>query len=496
MDPIFQNISEDKRANLLTFQLSPTHVAYANTLRRLCMTYVETVGFRADIRDNGATTDVEVLANSSPMTNEMLAHRVGLLPIHIKNPLEWDSEKYIFTLNKVNDTSDAMRIYASDFAVAEKNGDKVTNIPSDKFFVPNAITRQTCLLAILKPLVPGAKAEEISIRAKATIGIGRENARFIPTSQCAYSYTRDTNKENIERAFYDWAFRSKKISEEVLKNDAAKRDVLMREFKTLEINRCYLKDETGEPYSFDFTIESVGVLDCAYIVYRACEKGVELCKKYSGDNFGSSVVVQRTDGQLIGWDFIFQGEDHTLGHLIQAWIDKNHVGKDAITFAGYDIPHPLRDEMVIRIGVKDGKEASARDVMKKAMVACQGMFEMWRDQWARLTGVGEAANYRTVSTGNKNVTSRLVVNKDNMNENMMPSNSNSNTSSSSNSNSNNASSNSSSSNNANEYNSNIRLSNYNLNSPYESSSSNSSPEVVAPPPTKRAIRRPQPILQK
>lgn len=410
MEPVFQNIREDKSNNRLSFQLLPTHVAYANTLRRLCMTYVETVGFRADIRDDGATTDVEILANSTPMTNEMLAHRIGLIPIHVKNPLQWDPEKYVFVLNKVNDKNEAMDVYASDFSVMERNGDKVTNIPSDKFFIPNDTTRQTCLLAILKPLLPGAKAEEISIRAKATVGIGRENARFIPTSQCAYSYTLDTNKENIQKAFYDWAFRSKKISEEVLKQDANKRDVLMREFKTLEINRCYLKDETGEPYSFDFKIESVGTLDCSYIVYRACEKGAELCKKYASDSLGASVVVQRTEGQLIGWDFIFQGEDHTLGHLIQAWIDNHHVGKESITFAGYDIPHPLRDEMVIRIGVKDGKEATARDIVKKAMVACQGMFEMWRDQWGRLTGVGDAANYRNVAivnsmAENKNINS-------------------------------------------------------------------------------------------
>jgi DNA-directed RNA polymerase subunit L/DNA-directed RNA polymerase alpha subunit len=408
MEPVFQNIRENKVANQLSFQLTPTHVAYANTLRRLCMTYVETVGFRADIRDDGATTDVEILANSTPMTNEMLAHRVGLIPIYVKNPLQWDTEKYVFVLNKVNDKNEAMDIYASDFSVMERNGDKVTNIPSNRFFIPNQTTRQTCLLAILKPLLPGAKAEEISIRAKATIGIGRENARFIPTSQCAYSYTLDTNKENIQKAFYDWAFRSKKMSEEVLKQDANKRDVLMREFKTLEINRCYLKDESGEPYSFDFKMESVGTLDCPYIVYRACEKGVELCKKYSGDNLGPSVVVQRTDGQLIGWDFIFQGEDHTLGHLIQAWIDKHHVGKEDITFAGYDIPHPLRDEMVIRIGVKDGKESTARDVIKKAMTACQGMFEMWRDQWARLTGIGEASTYRNVAVVSNSSESNLT----------------------------------------------------------------------------------------
>ncbi len=384
MKSVFQN-ARNTRENTIQFTLAPTHVAYANTLRRLCMTSVETVGFRADIRDNGATTDVEILANSTPMTNEMLAHRVGLIPLYVKTPTEWDPEKYTFILDKTNETEHAMDIFASDFQVLETRGEDTIQIPSSTFFRPHPKSGETCLLAVLKPLMPGGKPEEIRIKAKASAGIGRENARFIPTAQCAYSYTRDESPEHQKRVFDDWIRRAKMIDPAELEKDAVKKGEYTREFNTLEVNRCYLKNEGGEPYSFDFTVESVGVLDPAQIVLRACERGADLCKRYAVDNLPADVTVQRVEGQLLGWDFIFQGQDHTLGHLVQAWIDEHLIDSGEVTFVGYDIPHPLRDEMVIRIGVPDAEtDQSARKAIQKAMVACEAMFQTWRSQWAAI----------------------------------------------------------------------------------------------------------------
>lgn len=396
MEPVFKNVKFN--GNFAKFQLSPTHVAYANTLRRLCISYVEIVGFRADIGSDGSTTDVKIISNSTPMTNEMLAHRIGLLPIYA-DPKTWDSEKYTFVLHKINDSEKVMDVFASDFKVLEKRGDETVEVSSRDLFRPSlessdGISKQvsgandTCLIATLKPLLPGGKPEEIHIEAKATTGIGRQHARFIPTSQCAYSYTLDTNPEHIKETFDKWVTNTKMFSDPSLLDKEEyrqKKSEFMREFNTLQINRCYLKDETGEPYSFDFTMESIGPLECQKIVLAACEKGVEICKRFVVDNLPKDVVIQRTDTQLLGYDIIFQRQDHTLGHLLQAWIDQNLVGKDNITFAGYDIPHPLRDEMVLRIGVSDGDEKSARIALKSAAAACEAMFQTWRDQWNGLT---------------------------------------------------------------------------------------------------------------
>jgi len=379
---VFQNIKEldGPRPPTITFTMSPTHVAYANTLRRLCMTAVEVVAFNADIRDDGSTSDVQIIANSTPMTNEMLAHRIGLLPIMVTEPLNWQEDEYEFVLDIINETNKTRDVTAQDIKVFKKVGDELNEVPSSQFFKANPITNETSLIAVLKPLLPGGKPEEVHFKAKAKVGKGRENARYIPTTQCAYSYTLDKDEAHLKLVFDEWLSRTKKIDSASLETDGDKKNSLLKEFKTLEINRCYLKDEKGEPNSFDFTVESSGVLHPKYIVARACEAGAAMCEQFAGENLSTDVTVDHAQGRVNGWDFSFQRQDHTLGNLIQSWLDENLVGTE-ISFAGYDVPHPLRDEMLIRIGCDDGSEATARRALGKAMNACAQMFRSWREQW-------------------------------------------------------------------------------------------------------------------
>jgi len=98
-----------------------SHVTYANTLRRLILTGVETVAFRADMTSTGSTTDVSVKRNDTPMTNEMLADRIGLLPIHVKDPQRWNNDEYQFTL-KVDGDKDRVRyVTSADFKIKSMN---------------------------------------------------------------------------------------------------------------------------------------------------------------------------------------------------------------------------------------------------------------------------------------------------------------------------------------------------------------------------------------
>jgi DNA-directed RNA polymerase alpha subunit len=97
---LFQNIATNSdNKNEWRFRLAPTHVAYANTLRRLVITGVETIAFRADMTENGTTSDVIVNTNTTPMTNEMLAHRIGLIPFHEQSPLSWNPDNFEFSLS-------------------------------------------------------------------------------------------------------------------------------------------------------------------------------------------------------------------------------------------------------------------------------------------------------------------------------------------------------------------------------------------------------------
>ena len=121
----------------------------------------------------------------------------------------------------------------------------------------------------MKPKIGNAKPEVLSFKAIASVGIGKENVRFSPVSQCSYSYTRDENPEKIKKIFIEWLDKHKKIDYVSLENDSERKKNLEKEFETMEAARCYLMNEKGEPNSFDYTIESVGVFNPIDIVIEA-----------------------------------------------------------------------------------------------------------------------------------------------------------------------------------------------------------------------------------
>lgn len=463
----FENLKKvDDRT--YSFTLTDTHVSYANTLRRLILTGVETVAFRADMTSTGTTTDVVVRENTTPMTNEMLADRVGLLPIHVKEPLKWDPDRYVFQLKGKARKDGIVDVCAGDFVVvdrapvtggrrgragsnsensssnytsssgsSESNNssssnsssgssesssnssssgssssssgsnsassgstastqdlsvlDEPTTVPTETFFPPHPVTRDTCLVATF----PAGSDQKIDLTARATVGNGREHARFMPVSQCSYEYTRDTDEARRQELFEKWLLDAKKVVYDAAEADSEKIKALRREYETMEIARCYLRNENGEPYSFDFTVETVGVLDVPYIVRRACEVGEAMVGRYVNVEAGTlpeELTIGPADGRIIGFDFLFRGHDHTLGNLLQTWMVANLIDGSAepkITFAGYKVPHPLRDEMVLRIGVADGNQATARLALAKACRGCVEIFRGLRASWEGVTGTAQ-----------------------------------------------------------------------------------------------------------
>ena len=186
---------------------------------------------------------------------------------------------------------------------------------------------------------------------------------------------------------------------EGMSKDAEPLRSLLQEFNTMEVNRVYLVDEKGEPYSFDFVVKSIGTLDVTYIVQRACDVGEAMVARYTNIDTADlaelpEVTVSAADSRILGFDFLFRGHDHTLGNLLQTWLAENHVdvladtGKTSVSYVGYVIPHPLRDEMLLRIGVKDGKVETARKALAEACAGCAEMFRQLKLEWN--AGIAEA----------------------------------------------------------------------------------------------------------
>jgi len=379
-----------------TFTLENIHVTYANTLRRLILTGVETVAFRSDMTATGTTTDVQVKRNDTPMTNEMLADRIGLLPIHVTNPQHWNADQYQFTLHVLGGADGNVHVRSSDFIIhdlqKEEDTEEKKEVPTAQFFPPNPLTNDTCLIATLTP-GSGPMQQGVEIVARATKGTGREHARFCPVSQCSYEYSLDSDPARISEMFANWLQTAKKMGN--VDKTSSRYAELEREFHTMQIKRCFKINERGEPYSFDFTIESAGVLDVDYIVERACEVGENICLRYVNLDKGDvpdDITISTANARIIGYDFLFRGHDHTLGNLLQTWMVEHLIEGDRdangprITYAGYSVPHPLRDEMVLRVGVEDGKEATARLAVATAAKGCRELFKEMRLGWRAMIG--------------------------------------------------------------------------------------------------------------
>jgi DNA-directed RNA polymerase subunit L len=368
--------------------MEPTLVGYANTLRRTMITDVETIAFRSDITENGSTSDITIVKNSTPLSNEMLAHRIGLIPIHVENPLDWKPEEYSFSLKVSNESSDPLDVVAGDIQVLKNRGaeEEPLLVPNVQFFHPDPVTHDTALLTVLKGKLASQEPETVEFTATATLGTGRENAAFMPvTSRCAYGYSRDDDPERKKEIFTLWLTKHKKVSPSELEANPTRKAELEREFETMEVQRCYKIDERGEPYSFDFIVESVGVLPPSYIVARALEILQAKMLRYASIDSGDlpeQLKVLPADARMKGFDFVFQKEDHTLGNLLQTWMEQNLVDTEEITFVGYKVPHPLRDEMLLRVGVDSGKDVDARAAVAKAARECAQMFKNWSGQWA------------------------------------------------------------------------------------------------------------------
>jgi DNA-directed RNA polymerase subunit L/DNA-directed RNA polymerase alpha subunit len=377
-----------------TFKLK-ANVTIANTIRRAIISSTPSVAFRTEPAEKSEMT---IAVNTTPLVNEIISHRIGMVPI-LADPATFDPNHYEFVLNKENTTKDMMDVYAGDFQVFMKNPknplEAPVQIPTAQFFPPDPITGETVLITRLRPQWNrSAPNEQIQLKAKAAVSTGQENIRWSPVSQCSYEYTRDTNEEHLEDVFTNWLLNTKKIAK-VTDISEEKLAELKREFNTMEVQRCYLTDERGDPTDFTFYIESVGTQTIPQIVASALLNAEALVRKYEDMDatLPSNVVVQQGDARFPCVDIVFTNESHTLGNLLETYLVENHVDGTAqprITYAGYKVPHPLRPEMFVRIGVEtDGGDADQEQRVARLAVAtvCRQLRDGFRNAqatWANL----------------------------------------------------------------------------------------------------------------
>lgn len=397
--PLF---GEPKTKIRASFRLKDVNVTVANTIRRAIIAHTPSVGFRTEPYDK---SDVEIQVNTTPLVNEMVAHRVGMIPLNA-DPTKFDPAEYEFHLDVENGTKELMDVRTSDFRVYKRSENPLsapTELPSSDFFPPDPITGDTILITRLRPQWnPTAQNERLKLRAKATISTGKENIRFCPTTQVSYEYTPNRDPDHVEDVFTKWLFANKKIADQA-GLPAEKRAELKREFDTMEIQRCFKKNEKEEPNDFTFHIESVGVQSVPTIFAAGLRACYDLVSKYKDTTTSTptNLVFQPGDSRFSSIDAIFQNEDHTLGNLLETYIVENHIDgrqNPKINYVGYKVPHPLRPEMFVRMDTMTSEEVEgnvfvsqdelimrAKQVIANSCRNLMSEFESLEKEWAART---------------------------------------------------------------------------------------------------------------
>ena len=158
----------NREQDTLRFVLSDVSPAFANAIRRIILAEVPVM----------AIDDVMILENSSVMYDEILAHRLGLIPVTTDPTYnlpeectcksELGCEKCRASLSLEVEASDPVEVvYTSNLKPENPEVKPV----SDKI-----------------PIVKLAQGQRVKLEAYARLGRGRDHAKWQPASACTYSY--------------------------------------------------------------------------------------------------------------------------------------------------------------------------------------------------------------------------------------------------------------------------------------------------------------------
>ena len=394
-----------------TFLLENTSTTVANTLRRCILTDTRSVGFRADLT-NQSNPGVKIRKNTSVIFNEMLAHRLTLIPLGVRKIDEFEPANYQCVLTVKNERKGpitpetVVHVKAGDFHVLEKQADgtfvDAGPAAAAALFPADPLTGDTSLLTTLRPQWnPEQPPEEVDITAYPVIGRGREFMGFCPVSQCSFGNTLDEDPVRQEQFFAQWLRDYKKV-DDAASLDSATKSNYRQEWATLGIQRCFLVDpRTGEPNSFSFTVESVGARPVPEIVAEGIRAVITLVEPYADLETPMETLgmkVQPVDSRMTGVDVVFDGQEHTLGNLLQTLITEIYLDNESpdspITYVGYKVRHPLQRILTLRLSIREGAVGDsaviARHVVATAAEKARTIFEELGRSWSAASGLATA----------------------------------------------------------------------------------------------------------
>lgn len=357
----FSNLKKLNNDNI-SFNIKNTSYSLVNGLRRIILSEINTLKFRSEPYEK---SDINILKNTCCLHNEFLAHRIGMIPINVTNLDDFNTEEYIFKLSVKNTTNQNINVTTKDFKVYFRSDGLEKELTKHNMFPSDPITGEYILICVLKPNITNINdGEEIDVICKSSISNGKENAAYSPVCKSVFYNKIDEKKANIEK---------QKIQEMKGIDDEEKKSMLTN-FNNHEIYRYFQKDEFGEPNSFIFEIETIGVFLPENIFKYAISQLRDKLQLFSINiNSTSNDIIQINNSDTIieAVDFKILNEDHTLGNLLQNYIFNLFVRKDkTVKYVGYKEEHPLKNSIYLRIQPNVSKDEDIVEKSKLKITEC------------------------------------------------------------------------------------------------------------------------------
>jgi DNA-directed RNA polymerase alpha subunit len=330
MNPAISKISEDH--DIYRFTLSDIDVSLANALRRTILRDIPTVAIEEQ--------NVQIQINTGRIHNEIVKHRLACIPIH-STDLEQLPGNYILELYHKNDTENIIYVTSGDFRIKNKSTDNyVTEAEVSRIFPKNEFTQFYCDFIRLRPKIGDSiPGEEIQLTAEFSVKTGANNSIYSVVSKCSYGNTIHQEQVESEWGKYETKLQSEELSQVEI-------DFHKKNFYILDAQRIYKEN------SFDFVLQTVGVLSNKNIVKMAC--------KILSDKLDAFVLA--ADSDLIpikisettmenSFDITLENEDYTIGKILEFILYSKYYAGDEklLNFCGFSKMHPHNTDSIIRV---------------------------------------------------------------------------------------------------------------------------------------------------
>lgn len=270
----------DPENDRLRFVIDSVDPAFANSLRRIILGYVPTL----------AIEEITMVENTSPLFDEYIAHRLGLIPLAsdqlgLNNQAECDVCEGIgcdactvtLTLTQETDSSSEMMVYSQEL------------ISNNTFVYP---------VHDKIPIIKMGPDQRLILEAMARMGTGREHAKWQPTASLGYQYlpliTVDSSlemKEEVANSCPRSVFSYNKKSNTLNIDDELKCNLCMECVETVDGKGIKVE---GDSSKIMFMIEGTGSLRVEDVIVEGANIMKDMAENFI-DSFNIALEAAEDD---------------------------------------------------------------------------------------------------------------------------------------------------------------------------------------------------------